>query len=102
MSSRKNYYAFNFVLVAPNRTFKTVFGAVELFQCWGYFVHTVNTFSPLSGHAIHELLLRELALRGCPELPGDEQDADARWVQRQVVTELLDPVDTDLVDIMRI
>lgn len=67
-----------------------------------FFYHLKMFFSPLFCHAFHELLFRELALRCCPELPGDEKDAYTGRVQTQVVTELLDPINAYFVVVMRI
>lgn len=53
-------------------------------------------------HSIDKLLLAELALRGGVELPCHDQDREAGWIQREVIAKLLDPIDTDLILIMRI
>lgn len=61
-----------------------------------------NTFSPLVCHAIHELLFCEFTLCCCLKLPGNDEDTYTGWIQTQVITELLDPVNADLVVITRI
>lgn len=68
----------------------------------GLFEPSDNIISPLFSHALHEFLFWKLALCCCPELPGYEEDTDAGWVQSQVVTELLDPINADLIVIMGI
>lgn len=60
------------------------------------------SFLPLFRHAVHELQFGKFALCRCPELPGYEEDTYTGRVQSQVVTELLDPIDANLVIIMRI
>lgn len=58
--------------------------------------------SPQLSHAIQELFPAELALCGRSELPRHHKYAHASWVQRQVITELLDPIDAYLILILRV
>lgn len=53
-------------------------------------------------HSIHKFLFGELALSGSTELPRHNQHRDAGGIQREVVTELLDPIDANLILILRI
>lgn len=57
---------------------------------------------PELGHAVQELFPAELALCGCSKLPRHHQDAHAGWFQHQVIAELLDPINTYLVFILRV
>lgn len=56
--------------------------------------------SPQLSHAVQELFPAELALRGRSELPCHHEYADTGWVQSQVITKLLDPIDTYLILIL--
>lgn len=58
--------------------------------------------SPQLCHSIQKLLLGELTLSGSTKLPCNDQHSDAGWIQREVVTKLLDPIDTNLILILGI
>lgn len=58
--------------------------------------------SPELCHSIQKLLFGELTLSGGTKLPCNNQHRDAGGIQREVVTELLDPIDADLVLILGI
>lgn len=51
-------------------------------------------------HAIQELFPAKFTLRRCPELPGHHQDAHAGWIQCEIITELLDPINADFILIL--
>lgn len=58
--------------------------------------------SPQVCHSIQKLLLGELALGGSAKLPRNDQHADAGWIQWEVITKLLDPINTNLILILGI
>lgn len=62
----------------------------------------MQNVSPQVHHAFNELLLAELTLSGGSELPSHHKYGDTCWVQSQVITELLDPIDTYLILILGI
>lgn len=48
-------------------------------------------------HAIHKFLFAKFTLSGGPEFPCYDQNTDTGWIQAQIITELLDPIDPDFV-----
>lgn len=62
----------------------------------------ITCCSPKLSHAVQELFPAELALCGGSELPCHHQNTHAGRVQGQVITELLDPINADLILILGI
>lgn len=70
------------------------------YQLWMMITNVI--FLPLLSHAIYELLLWKHTLCSCPELPGYKQNANTGWIQTEVITEQLNPINANLVVIVGI